>query len=549
MIMLIFIFHFLFLEAHDPCILDKGTNIDIKFSKNDFLLVTGGAGFIGSTLVEYLIGLGARVRVLDNLVTGTASYLDGSNPQLEFMYGDIRRLSDCHKSMINITGVFHLAAMSKVLPSLDSPAMSDFCISNNVKGTNNILYAALQAKTVKKVVYAASSTAYGNLPPPHVETMLPDPQSPYAVSKYQGELLMKLFYDLYGLQTASLRFFMVYGPRQPHTGSYAIVTGIFMKALSKKEPLRIEGDGNQSRDFIHVADVARALVHAMHFNITGTINVGSGKAVSIKDIAEAIDKRGKRVYAPARKNDLWITLADTCKAKTFLRFSAEKEVLSEILRPSDMHYSSPVVSSEIVVARGRNEDIGWLSAFPNIRNVVYDKSNNDCNGHGYNIGGETTIYVRHIIRSFHNLPAVIIFSQGDPLNHVQSIEHLKCGVQWALQEQPPYVGLSKFSANEVDFAWHPSLNSSAASLLDALGLAKRNNSLPINFNGIFATTREAIHARGMAWWEKLWTRLTNIHNHAQDVIEGDHVIERYWAEILNGTHVSPACNVTALRHE
>jgi len=150
------------------------------------------------------------------------------------MFGDIRRLEDCQRAMQGgVVGVFHLAAMSKVLPSMKDVSMARFCMDNNVGGTHNVLRAALATGTVKKVVYAASSTAYGANPVPHVETMLPDPQTPYATSKYMGELLMKEFDDVFHLPTLSVRFFMVFGKRQPAEGAYAIVTGRFVDMLKK----------------------------------------------------------------------------------------------------------------------------------------------------------------------------------------------------------------------------------------------------------------------------------------------------------------------------
>ena len=199
---------------------------------NAFCPARALAGFIGSNLVELLLSLGYKVRVLDNLSTGNPRYLDRTNNMLEFMYGDITQLEDCRQAVKGVSGVFHLAAMSKVLPSMGDVTMARFCVENNVLGTFNVLQASLD-EGVKKVVYAASSTAYGNTPVPNVETVLPDLQTPYAASKYMGEVLMDQFDRVFNLPTLCLRFFMVYGKRQPSEGAYAIVTGRFVDMVKR----------------------------------------------------------------------------------------------------------------------------------------------------------------------------------------------------------------------------------------------------------------------------------------------------------------------------
>ena len=185
-------------------------------------LVTGGAGFIGSTLVNKL-KKNNEVVVIDNLTTGT-NVPEG----VEFIQGDVTD-SSVYAKVGKVDGIFHLAAMSKVLPSLGDPSMVDFCTHQNVMGTIQVLKFAASFEPPVKVVYSASSTYYGNNPVPNVETQLPDCQSPYALSKYVGELYCQLFSRLYNVPTVRLRYFMVFGPGEPSEGPYAVVTGIFRK--------------------------------------------------------------------------------------------------------------------------------------------------------------------------------------------------------------------------------------------------------------------------------------------------------------------------------
>jgi len=290
----------------------------------EIVLVTGGSGFIGSHLVELLLQLGYVVHVLDNLETGNLLYLDLRHPRLHFFYGDIMDLDALRRAMRGAGGVFHLGAASKVLPSLKDPAMGTFNVEQNAVGTSRVLEAANETKLVRKVVYAASSTYYGNQPVPFEETAPFKPTSPYAASKYMGELVMETNDVLYGLRTLSLRFFMVYGPRNPSQGAYAIVTGVFLRRLQQGLPLIVEGTGENFRDFVHVRDVARALVLGYQSEVHGvSINVGTGRAHSVKEVADMVSMNQQHV-AP-RKNDLYGTLADTCRARRLLNFATEYE--------------------------------------------------------------------------------------------------------------------------------------------------------------------------------------------------------------------------------
>ena len=188
----------------------------------EIMVLTGGAGFIGSHLSERLIELGHQVRIVDTLVQGKREWVPR---EAQFFEGDILDKDLLKKVFDSASGVFHLAAMSKVAPSIDKP---EFCTEQNIIGTQNVLIAAKIAK-VKKVVYSASSTYYGNRKAPQYEDMLPNPLNPYALSKYVGEQYCELWSSLYNLPTISLRYFNVYGPRQPSEGAYALVLGIFLK--------------------------------------------------------------------------------------------------------------------------------------------------------------------------------------------------------------------------------------------------------------------------------------------------------------------------------
>lgn len=305
--------------------------VDDKIQK---VLVTGGSGFIGSNLVTSLLELGYSVNVLDNLTTGNILYLPLHHPNLTFFYGDVHDKTILHQAMEGVQGLFHLAAASKVLPSLTNATMATFNVQVNAIGTAIVLEAAQQVG-IKRIVYAASSTYYGNSPTPFQEDSLFSPTSPYSASKYMGELQMHTYDDLYNIPTVSLRYFMVYGPRNPSTGPYAVVTGKFINNILKNEILRIEGTGNNNRDFVHVDDLIRANILAMqHPSLRNrVINVGSGSSVSINELADMVDPINQ-IHVKPRLNDLRTTLANTCRAKNELQFEVRKpfkEYLLELI--------------------------------------------------------------------------------------------------------------------------------------------------------------------------------------------------------------------------
>lgn len=276
-------------------------------------MVTGGAGFIGSHLTDELIARGHDVRVIDNLFTGKREFV---HPRAEFHELDVRDVDSITPLFEGMDGVFHLAAQARIQPSILNPVESN---SNNVGGTLNVLVAARDAK-VKKVVYSASSSAYGSTTElPLREDMPARTLNPYALQKHIGELYMKLFSDLYELPTVSLRYFNVYGPRQPVDGAYATVVGIFLKQKNEGKPLTIVGDGGQTRDFTYVSDIVAANISAFESGRVGkgeVINIGSGTRHTIRNVAALVS--GDTAFIPPRPGEARDTLADITKAWEFL---------------------------------------------------------------------------------------------------------------------------------------------------------------------------------------------------------------------------------------
>jgi nucleoside-diphosphate-sugar epimerase len=295
--------------------------------KKDLVLVTGGAGFIGSHLAEALLASGYRVRVLDNLSQGQRDHVPA---EAEFMHGDIEDLAQCTAACSGASGVFHLAAMSRVAPSIDN---IEGCTLPNIIGTQNILSAARKTG-VRKVVYTGSATCYGNAAPPHSEDMTPEFLNFYSLTKYVGEQYCMLFDRSCGLPCSIVRYFNVYGPRQPETGTYALVIGIFLRRLALGLPLIIHGRGDQRRDFIHVSDAVAATIRVFESNTRAEVfNVGSGTNTSIQEIADMISS--KQEYAPRRAGDAEITLADISRIQSRLGWRPQvqlKDGLQELIQ-------------------------------------------------------------------------------------------------------------------------------------------------------------------------------------------------------------------------
>ena len=289
------------------------------------VLITGGAGFIGSHLAELLLDAGYSVRILDNLSYGRREWVP---TEAEWMEGDICDLETCRAACCGVAGVFHMAAMSRSAASLDA---IELCTEVNVLGTQNVLTAAREAG-VKKLVYSGSSTYYGNQKAPHVETQRGDFLNFYGLTKHVGEEYCLLFDRLYNLPSVVLRYFNVYGSRQPETGAYALVLGIFLERERQGKPLEIHGDGKQRRDFIHVRDIARANLIAYESNTRGEVfNIGSGTNVSVQELADLIS--AKQTRSERRRGDAEETLADLSKTQAVLGWRPEvsfEEGLAEL---------------------------------------------------------------------------------------------------------------------------------------------------------------------------------------------------------------------------
>lgn len=286
-------------------------------------LVTGGAGFIGSNIAEELVRRGYKVRVLDNLSTGNLSNLSTVIKRIEFVKGDICSARDLKKALRGVDYVLHQAALRSVPRSVDDPQSTN---DVNITGTLKLLIAARDAG-VKRVVYASSSSVYGDSKLiPQNELHRTSPISPYAVSKLAAENYCQVFAKTFGLQTVSLRYFNVFGPKQDPKSKYAAVIPKFMKAAYKGETLIVHGDGNQSRDFTYIENVVNAnILAALTPGIGGEVfNVACGDSSSVMDIVRGIEKiLGRKIkvkHTPPRAGDVRKTKADISKAKRLLKY-------------------------------------------------------------------------------------------------------------------------------------------------------------------------------------------------------------------------------------
>jgi len=292
------------------------------------VLVTGGAGFIGSNLTEALLKKEHSVRVLDDFSTGKRENLifGKEYPSLEIIDGDIRNLAICQKAMKDIEYVFHQAALPSVQRSVEDPLGSN---AVNSQGTLNILLSARDAG-VKRVIYASSSSIYGDTPTlPKKEEMPANPLSPYALQKYIGEQYCRLFYQLYRLETVSLRYFNIFGPKQDPASVYSAVIPRFIDALLKGHPPLIFGDGEQSRDFTYIDNVVQANLLAMSAeHLHGeAINIACGKRVSLNQLLnilkEIVGSKVSPTHEGARKGDVKHSLADINKGKKILNYDPQ----------------------------------------------------------------------------------------------------------------------------------------------------------------------------------------------------------------------------------
>jgi nucleoside-diphosphate-sugar epimerase len=299
-------------------------------------LVTGGAGFIGSSIAEELLGKGETVRILDDFSTGRRQNVEGLKGKLEVFEGSITDPEMVKKAVAGVEVIFHEAAIPSVSRSVENPQASIFA---NVQGTTVVLDVARHAK-VRRVVFAASSSAYGDTPTlPKVETMTPKPLSPYAVAKHTCEQLMRVFASLYGIETVSLRYFNVFGPRQDPTSQYAAVIPNFITAAIKKTVPIVYGDGEQTRDFCFIENTvgANLLAASTPNKLSGeVVNIAVGERISLNQLLEYIGEEAgvelRAEYKPTRAGDVRDSLADIQAAKKLFGYDPKVRVREGLRR-------------------------------------------------------------------------------------------------------------------------------------------------------------------------------------------------------------------------
>ncbi|MBP6659725.1 MAG: SDR family oxidoreductase [Chitinophagales bacterium] len=307
---------------------------EIPFHKNTIenkqFLITGGAGFIGSNITEYLLQHGAKVRVFDNLATGNIENLSAfkSNPNFEFFEGDLRNVDDCNNACKEIDAVCHQAAIGSVPRSIKDPITSN---DVNVGGFVNMLTAAKDAG-ITRFVYASSSSVYGDEPNlPKKEERIGNPLSPYAVTKFTNEVYANVFARCYNLELIGLRYFNIFGPKQDPNGVYAAVMPLFIKALLNNEAPYINGDGEQSRDFTFVHNAVQANVLALTTDNAAAYNqaynIAFGQRFTINQMYDAIcaylQKDIKAIHREPRDGDIRDSLADISKAQQLLGYQPQ----------------------------------------------------------------------------------------------------------------------------------------------------------------------------------------------------------------------------------
>jgi UDP-glucose 4-epimerase len=296
---------------------------------NKQILITGGAGFIGSNLARYLSNSSNHVIVLDDLSTGRKENIDDliKESKIEFVEGSITDLDLLQDTFKNIEYVFHQAALPSVPRSIKDPLTTN---QVNINGTLNVLIAAKDTG-VRKVIYASSSSVYGDTPTlPKHESMIPNPLSPYAISKLTGEYYCQVFSNVFHLPTVSLRYFNVYGPRQDPSSEYAAVIPKFITSVMNGQSPIIYGDGEQTRDFTYIDDVIQANILAAESKTTGVFNAAGGRRITINELAATVMNicgiQLKISYKESRPGDIKHSLADGSKAKKAFDFTLQYDI-------------------------------------------------------------------------------------------------------------------------------------------------------------------------------------------------------------------------------
>lgn len=285
---------------------------------SQLVLVTGGAGFIGSHVVETLLASGYSVRILDNLSSGKLSNLSHLEGPFEFVEGDICDPKSIAGAMAGVAAVVHLAAEPSVAKSVEFPLETH---QANYVGTLNVL-EAMRVSDVKRIVYASSAATYtANNPEPHLETDMPDPSSPYGLDKLSGEFLLRAYGRLYGLHGTALRFFNIYGERQDPNSAYSGVISIFVNRLKAGQGITIFGDGYQSRDFVYVRDLAAFITSLVPKNeVPDLMNVGTGTSVTLRDLVEELEGilgiRAEVTFGEPRAGDIMVSRANVGRMRS-----------------------------------------------------------------------------------------------------------------------------------------------------------------------------------------------------------------------------------------
>jgi nucleoside-diphosphate-sugar epimerase len=305
------------------------------------VLVTGGAGFIGGHIVDALLREGATVRVIDNFSTGRRENLQHNLGRIDLIEGDLRDPAACAHAVRDVELIYHQAAIPSVARSVEDPVSSD---EANVGGTVKLLEAARKAG-VKRVVFAASSSAYGETEVlPKVETMMPQPLSPYAVSKLACEQYLTVFGRLYGMKTVSLRYFNVFGPRQDPKSDYAAVIPRFITTLLRGEAPTIFGDGEQTRDFCFIENVVQANLLAGRADVNGeVVNIACGERVSLNQLVELMNAEiGTNIppkHGPPRPGDIRHSLADISAARRLLGYEPKFDLRAGLKKTIEYYRS------------------------------------------------------------------------------------------------------------------------------------------------------------------------------------------------------------------